>query len=163
MIGKKFNRLLVIKKAPTQNNRLMWETKCDCGNFVIVSGTSLRIKHSKSCGCLQKEICSKLTSQRNFKHGLYKSFTLEHVSWACMQKRCFYKKHKHYKYYGGRGITVCKRWKKFENFLKDMGKKPTPKHSIDRVNNDKGYYPKNCRWATAKEQRANQRKRKCAK
>ena len=74
-----------------------------------------------------------------------------------MLQRCLNEKHRAYKDYGGRGIRVCKRWLKFENFLADMGRRPSAQHSLDRKNNDKGYYKLNCCWATAKEQANNKR------
>lgn len=77
--------------------------------------------------------------------------------WADMRQRCRNPSHHAYARYGGRGITVCDRWSAFENFLNDMGERPTPQHSIDRVDNDKGYFPENCRWATWKEQNMNRR------
>lgn len=92
---------------------------------------------------------------RYLKHGLVK--TSEYRSWTMMKNRCTNLKATDWRYYGGRGITLCKRWYKFKNFLEDMGKKPTPKYSIDRINNYRGYSPSNCRWATRKEQRHNQR------
>ena len=93
------------------------------------------------------------------RHGMTK--TPEYDAWDGMKQRCFNPNHKRYSYYGARGITVCDRWKNsFENFLADMGSKPTPKHSIDRVNNDGNYCPDNCRWATKTEQENNKRNNK---
>lgn len=90
--------------------------------------------------------------------------TLEYQSWLAMKQRCYNKKHTHYKDYGGRGITVCDRWldklNGFENFLEDMGHRPSKEYSLDRIDNDKGYYKENCRWATKKEQANNRRGRK---
>lgn len=88
-------------------------------------------------------------------HGLTR--TPEHRIWINMRSRCTNPQDENYKNYGGRGIGVCVRWIKFENFLVDMGPRPTPRHSLDRKNNDKGYYKRNCRWATRREQQNNLR------
>lgn len=83
--------------------------------------------------------------------------TSEYRAWINMRQRCFNERHSSYKYYGGRGITICDRWKSFQNFISDMGMKPSSKHSIDRINNDGNYEPTNCRWATDLEQQNNSR------
>jgi hypothetical protein len=93
------------------------------------------------------------------KHGATKNNhrTPEYSTWNGIKTRCLSKTHKSYKEYGARGITLCKRWEKFENFLADVGKKPSPNHSLDRINVNGNYEPENCRWATKKEQAANKR------
>lgn len=90
-------------------------------------------------------------------NGTRKTKTPEHSAWNSMHRRCSNPKCESYSRYGGRGISVCKRWRLLENFLKDMGPKPSHKHSLDRKNNNKGYCPSNCRWATPKEQSLNKR------
>lgn len=91
----------------------------------------------------------------NYKHGLSK--TPEWNVWVDMRKRCTKWKHPHFARYGGRGIKVCDRWSDFSLFLKDVGPKPSPKHTLDRINNDKGYNPTNVRWSTRQEQARNRR------
>ena len=111
---------------------------------------SLRGGVSLSCGCLQREIA---TTHGESRVGAY---TPEYNAWSSMRRRCAARSGDKFRRYGARGITVCDRWREsFENFLADMGRKPTPKHSIDRVDNDGNYEPSNCRWATAKEQQRN--------
>jgi hypothetical protein len=90
-------------------------------------------------------------------HALRKGFSPTYISWVGMIQRCFYAKHRHFSRYGGRGITVCERWRQFENFLADMGERPTGK-SLDRIDTDRGYEPGNCRWATKNEQMRNTRR-----
>lgn len=95
------------------------------------------------------------------KHGQYGS--VEYQTWADMKVRCLNPNNKRYADYGGRGITVCKRWLSFENFLADMGTRPSNQHSLDRIDNDKGYFKENCRWATRQEQNGNRRRRRDAR
>ncbi len=97
-------------------------------------------------------------TKRQTKHGMTR--TKVYCAWVGMKMRCYDKNSTNFKYWGGRGITVCKRWiNSFENFYKDMGDPPTKTHSVDRINNNGNYTPKNCRWATKKEQVKNRRKR----
>lgn len=150
MVGRKFNRLLVLSEAYKVDGGYFYHCKCDCGNEATINGMKLRSGHTKSCGCLHKEVMIK----RNTTHGLY--FTAEHRSWEAMLKRCYYKENVGYKNYGEKGITVCKRWREsFQCFFDDMGYKPSIKHTLDRIDNSDGYYKENCRWATRVEQSLN--------
>lgn len=147
-IGKKFNRLTVISLSPVRSSSRgkLYVFQCDCGN--ITKPQRLRAIRNgvvKSCGCLNKE----LTSKRSKTHG--KSKTKQYKAYIGMKQRCSNPNYKQYKDYGGRGISVCKRWEEsYENFLQDMGDRPKGKE-LDRINNDGNYEPGNCRWVTSLE------------
>ena len=157
LIGHRFGRLTVLSRLVTSYKKnALWECRCNCGNIHVVS--SAHLGFTKSCGCLKREIATSRIYQQLTRHG--RSGTSEHTAWIQMRQRCSLPNHRAWKDYGGRGVTVCERWlNSFENFFADMGMKPSPKHSIDRVNNDGNYEPNNCRWATKSEQRRNQRPR----
>jgi hypothetical protein len=155
--GNRFHRLLVIelsKQVHSKTSRAaFYLCKCDCGNEKIISINSLRSGKTKSCGCLHIEAIK--NAKHSITHG--KSYVSEYSIWSDMKKRCFNKKSTHFNHYGGRGITVCEHWLVFENFYKDMGPRPSKKHSLDRVDNNGNYQPNNCRWATKREQNLNKR------
>jgi len=156
LTGKIFGRWTVIKiDGQDKRKSYLWLCRCECGKEKTIVGYSLRRGDTKSCGCLRKE----LTSQRFTKHGHRKFNKATHIYqiWLSMKQRCTNPNDKDYCNYGDRGITVCKRWMKFPNFLKDMGEPPTNKHQIDRINNNRGYKPSNCRWATHIQQQRNSR------
>lgn len=157
MIGLRFGRLVVLRQnGKMYGDQYAWLCQCDCGEKTTVCGHSLRAKRSTSCGCLSREVAS----ARSLKHGATVGgvWALEYRSYQKMKERCLNSNHKHYSNYGGRGVIICQRWLDgFDNFLSDMGSKPTPSHTLDRINTYGNYEPENCRWATRKEQNQNSR------
>lgn len=155
LIGTKFGNWDVIGlDKPVKNVAKRVICKCSCGTIKSVSLTSLNVGNSTSCGCGQ----SGLMKKHKTIHGM--SRTNEYKIWNSMRERCDNPNRREYKWYGSRGIKVCKRWEKFINFFKDMGLRPSIKHSVERINNNGNYTPKNCKWATVHEQALNRRPRK---
>ncbi len=154
LLGQRFTRLLVIRRDGFNKwKNAKWLCKCDCGKEVSVYSSSLRKGITMSCGCYGRDV--------NTTHGLRKDgkYDSEYRIWAGMKDRCYNYNNPQYKDYGGRGISVCDRWRyNFENFITDMCMKPTVKHTLDRIDNDGNYEPSNCRWATRKEQNSHTRK-----
>lgn len=145
--GRRFVRLLVLQPVRV-GTRTKWLCMCDCGNKRVVHSAHLRTGFTQSCGCLFREKVTKHGMHRSPEYGIYNS----------MLQRCHNPRDKGYRLYGGRGIQVCQRWREsFEAFFADMGTKPTPAHSLDRIDNDRNYDPSNCRWATPEEQANNKR------
>lgn len=162
LTGQRFGKLLVVERAEnTLQGQARWRCKCDCGNESIVRGADLRLGNTITCGCGAHERMTKM----NYKHGATfrnKTSRLYNV-WSGMKQRCNYEKHASYKYYGGRGIRVCKEWDDFEAFkewAESHGYDNSPKRgecTLDRINVNGNYEPDNCRWVSMKEQAANKR------
>lgn len=152
--NKKFGKWTVVEKAGSYRGSSIYKCVCDCGSIKNVLRPNLISGKTKSCGCGKSEAVAlkKITHGQSRKKN--QKATKVYTIWSSMLNRCNNKNNSAYKNYGGRGINVCDRWLKFENFLQDMGE-PKSNESIDRIDNNKGYFPENCRWATAKIQNRN--------
>lgn len=163
LTGQKFGKLTVIERAgSTSHGAAKWRCVCECGNETIVIGDSLRKGDTRSCGCFAKAVTSNRTkgsTPHNKSHG--KTGTAIYKEWSEMKRRCYNPNDKSYINYGGRGITVCDKWKNsFEAFYEDVSKLPCFRekgYSLNRIDNNGGYEPNNVEWATNKEQSNNRR------
>ena len=147
LTGRRFGRLTVLNII--RGKKIRWRCLCDCGTFTTSRTSHLKDGGAQSCGCLRR-IIPKLMAT----HGAHKTRT--YSSWSSMRSRCLNPNHNGYEKYGRRGITICERWNKFENFFSDMGERP-PNTSLGRINNERGYSPENCRWETLIQQHNNKR------
>jgi hypothetical protein len=148
LTGQRFGRLVAVKRRFKRGERrAKWECVCDCGGVSLVRASDLRSGNTQSCGC-------KVREGTHWTHGC--KGTPEYVAWKHMKSRCYNEADKSYDRYGGRGIMVCWRWRRsFESFLADMGRKPSRKHTLERVDVNGNYERRNCRWATMVEQARN--------
>lgn len=158
LTGREFGRLKVLsREGDTTHKGCQWRCICSCPkqSIVLKNDWNLRNGIARSCGCLKSEV----TAARSFKHGGTKGkdgkWEFEYRVWVGMKSRCNYKASKIYKYYGAKGIKVCKRWLNYNNFLQDMGRCPEGCCSIDRLNPKRNYCKSNCRWASSIQQGEN--------
>lgn len=153
LVGRRFGRLIVIRRHRDGERHTKWLCRCDCGKKKIVASDKLLNGETKSCRCLFSEMLGK----RSLKHGntINRKPTREYEAWANAKTRCYNPRNEKYKNYGKRGIKMCSRWKdSFANFIKDMGKCPEGK-TLDRKNVNGDYEPLNCQWSTREEQMNN--------
>lgn len=149
----RFGRLTAIRVVKVAGKRRSWLCECDCGAKVILETGRLTGGNTRSCGCLRSDLMREARTRHG--HTAAGKASPEYWVWAGMIQRCSNPNHDRFPRYGARGIKVCDRWKDFANFIADMGPRPSPRHSIDRIDLDGDYTPDNCRWATAVEQQSN--------
>ncbi len=150
LTGTRIGWLRVINRnTDNPSGPVMWNCVCDCGTELVRAAKWIRGPGVASCGCYNIA----LSTERFSKHGLARS--VEYRIWQGMKSRCYSPSNAAYYKYGARGIGVCERWMNVENFISDMGPRPSPKHSLDRIDGTKDYSPENCRWATPEQQQRN--------
>lgn len=153
MIGTRFGMLVVTGLIGIRGGQRAFRCRCDCGKETIVLSGNLKKGNSKSCGCVRRKKSQERMKKLNLRHG--ETDTKLWRTWKSILDRTENKSHPSYHRYGGIGIVICDEWRAYEDFAKHVGQPPSDFHSIDRIDNSKGYEPGNVRWATAKEQAAN--------
>ena len=156
-VGKRFGKLVALEYRFRPNDKAYWFCRCDCGNEKEIRIDHLKSGRVISCGCHGRAVIITAALKHGHNRSVSTGPTRTYNCWSSMLQRCRDKNNKSFKNYGGRGIAVCERWLKFENFLEDMGEVPE-KMSLDRINFNGNYEPSNCRWATSKQQCRNTRK-----
>lgn len=152
LTSRTFNRLTVLKFSHLKNERAFWFCSCRCGGTATISSNNLLKGGTKSCGCRNREV------KRKHGHSFVGAISCEYTCWVHLKQRCENPRCASYPRYGGRGISICERWRNsFPNFLVDLGPKPSPRHSLDRKNVNGNYCPQNCRWSDPKQQARNRR------
>jgi len=163
LTGKKFGRLTVLHQTGKDHNRhIIWFCRCDCGRYFKAAGNLGA--NTNSCGCLRREKAARQAIKRNYRHGGAVCYNRSRLyqSWTDIKQRCLNPKNKAFKHYGNRGVTMAPEWADdfivFRNYVKqNLGRGPSPKHTIDRIENDEGYFPGNIKWSTKSQQGHNSR------